>query len=175
MGIAMGPDGSLYIAESNKGKIWQIMYKGDKNKFGSAQLAQMEKRKSLSHIRTPDEVNDNLDKGKAVAGEKVYEIYCRACHQQDGKGDGNRFPPLDSSEWVTGDKKRLMNIVLNGLEGTIEVRGKPYNSLMPPQSFLKDEDIAQVLTYIRQNFGNNASIVNPAEVNKFRNTLKNKK
>src|SRR5688500_1589875 len=175
MGIAMGPDGSLYITESRKGKIWRIMYKGDKNKFGSAQLEQMEKRKTLSHIRIPDEIDDNLDKSKPVTGAQVYDIYCRSCHQKDGKGDGLRFPPLDNSEWVKGDKKRLMNIVLNGLEGAIEVKGKSYNSLMPPQSFLKDEDIAEVLTYIRQNFGNNASNVSPMEVNKFRNTLKNKK
>ena len=151
------------------------MYKGDKNKFGSDQLEQMEKRKTLSHIRTPHEIDDNLDKSKPVTGAQVYNIYCRSCHQKDGKGDGLRFPPLDNSEWVKGDKKRLMNIVLNGLEGAIEVKGKPYNSLMPPQSFLKDEDIAEVLTYIRQNFGNNASNVSSMEVNKFRNTLKNKK
>ncbi|HZI52328.1 MAG TPA: PQQ-dependent sugar dehydrogenase, partial [Chitinophagaceae bacterium] len=124
MGIAMGPDGSLYITESRKGKIWRIMYKGDKNKFGSAQLEQMEKRKTLSHVRTPDEIDDNLDKSKPVTGKRVYDIYCRSCHQKDGKGDGLRFPPLDNSEWVKGDKKRLMNIVLNGLEGAIEVKGK---------------------------------------------------
>ncbi len=175
MGIAMGPDGSLYITESKKGKIWRIMYKGDKNKFGSAQLEQMEKRKTLSHIRTPDKVSDNLDRGKAVTGARVYEIYCRSCHQMDGKGDGLRFPPIDNSEWVNGDKKRLMDIVLNGLAGNIEVKGKPYNSLMPAHNFLKDEDIAQVLTYIRQNFGNNASVVNTGEVKKFRNKQKIKK
>jgi len=175
MGIAMGPDGSLYLTESNKGKIWRILYKGDKNNFGPAQLEQVEKRKSLSHIRTPDEINDNLDKSKPVTGAKVYDIYCSSCHQKDGKGDGLRFPPLDSSEWVMGDKKRLINILLNGLEGTIEVKGKPYNSLMPPQSFLTDEEIAQVLTYIRQNFDNNASVVSSGEVNKLRNTVNNKK
>lgn len=175
MGIAIGPDGSLYISDSEKGKIWRIMYKGDKNKFGSAQLAQMENRKSLSNIRTPDEVNDNLDKGKAVAGEKVYEIYCRVCHQQDGKGDGTRFPPLDSSEWVTGDKKRLINVVLNGLEGAIKVKDKPYNSLMPRHNFLKNEDIAKVLTYIRQNFNNNTTAITPEEVSKVRNNTNNKK
>lgn len=175
MGLAMGPDGSLYISDSRKGKIWRIMYKGDKNKFGPPQLEQMEKRKSLSHIRTPDQINDNLGKSKPVTGAKVYDIYCRACHQEDGKGDGLRFPPLDNSEWVKGDKKRLINILLNGLEGTIEVKGKPYNSLMPPQSFLTDEEIAQVLTYIRQNFDNNASDVDAGEVNKLRNTVKNKK
>lgn len=175
MGLATGPDGSLYIAESNKGRIWRILYKGDKNKFGSAQLEQMEKRKTLSHIRTPHEINDNLDKSKPVTGAKVYEIYCRSCHQKDGKGDGLRFPPIENSEWIKGDKKRLINILLNGLQGNIEVKGKPYNSLMPPQSFLTDEDIAQVLSYIRQNFGNNASVVSIDEVNKMRSTVKNKK
>jgi mono/diheme cytochrome c family protein len=151
------------------------MYKGDKNKFGSAQMEQMEKRKMLSHIRTPDEIKDNLDKNKVVPGAKVYDIYCRSCHQKDGKGDGLRFPPLDNSEWVTGDKKKLIDIVLNGLQGPIEVKKKPYSGSMPQHSFLKDEDIAQVLTYIRQNFGNNASVVSPGDVNKFRNTEKNKK
>ncbi len=174
MGLAVGPDGSLYVTDSRKGKIWRIMYKGDKNDFGSAELEQIAKRKMLPHIKTPDEVNDNLDKSKPVTGAKVYDIYCRACHQKDGKGDGLRFPPLDNSEWVNGDKKRLINILLKGLEGTIEVKGKPFNSLMPPQNFLKDEEIAQVLTYVRQNFENNASAVTSDEVSEFRNKQKNK-
>ncbi len=175
MGLAVGPDGSIYVSDSRKGKIWRIMYKGEKDNFGPAQLEQMAKRKLLPHIKTPDEINDDLDKGKPVAGSKVYEIYCRACHQKDGNGDGLRFPPLENSEWVKGDKKRLINILLNGLQGTIEVKGKPFNSLMPPQNFLKDEEIAQVLTYIRQNFENNASVVTSDEVSQFRNNQKNKK
>jgi len=62
MGIAMGPDGSLYVSDDAKGKIWRIMFKGDKENFGKAQLAKMEKRKMLTHLRTPDEITDNLDK-----------------------------------------------------------------------------------------------------------------
>ncbi|MEP7108357.1 MAG: c-type cytochrome [Ferruginibacter sp.] len=174
MGIAMGPDGSLYIAESNKGRIWRIMYKGDKNNFGRTELAEMEKHKAMSNIRTPDELNDNLYKGKALPGAQVYNIYCVSCHMRNGKGDGTRFPPLDSSEWVNGDKKRLINLVMNGLQSPIEVKGKLYNNLMPHHSFLKDEDIAQVLTYIRQNFKNNSSAVTPAEVLKARVPSANK-
>jgi mono/diheme cytochrome c family protein len=116
MGLATGPDGSLYISDTRKGKIWRVMYKGDRNNFGKEQLAQMEKRKSNANIRTPDEVNDNLYKDKAVPGAVVYNTYCVSCHQRNGKGDGSRFPPLDSSEWVNGDKKRLIGIVLNGLD-----------------------------------------------------------
>ena len=57
MGLATGPDGSLYISESNKGKIWRVMYKGDKNKFGENELAVMEKRKNRTYIKTPDEIS----------------------------------------------------------------------------------------------------------------------
>jgi mono/diheme cytochrome c family protein len=168
MGIAMGPDGSLYIAETEKGKIWRIMYKGDKGSFGKEQLATMEKRKSLSHIRTPDKINDNLDKGVVVGGEKIFNTYCAACHQKDGKGASGRFPPLAGTDWVTGDKKRLIGILLNGLEGNITVNGESYINAMPQHSFLNDAEAANVLTYIRQNFGNKASEIKPEEVRAIR-------
>ena len=148
------------------------MYKGDKNKFGTAELAAMEKRKLVAHIKNPDEVADNLEKGAALAGEQVYSTYCVVCHQNDGKGDGSRFPPLDSSEWVSGDKKRLIDILLNGLNKPITVKGQSYNELMPQHSLLSDKDIAQVITYIRQNFNNNSSAVSTAEVAKVRNAKK---
>jgi len=164
MGLAQGPDGSLYISDSQKGKIWRIMYKGDKTKFGAAQLAVIAKRKMSAHIRTPDEVADNLEKGMAVGGEKIYKTYCVACHLNDGKGDGSRFPPLDSSEYVMGDKTRLINILLNGLQQQITVKGKQYNNVMPRHSFLSDKDLAAVLVYVRQNFGNAASEITPEEV-----------
>src|SRR5680860_315466 len=104
MGLAMGPDGSLYISDIVTGKIWRIMYKGDKEDFGSDQLAKMEKRRMLTHIKTPDKIKDNLAIGMAAGGQKIYNIYCISCHQADGKGDGNRYPPLVESDWVTGDK-----------------------------------------------------------------------
>jgi len=175
MGIAMGPDGSLYIAETEKGKIWRIMYKGDKDEFGTAQLASMEKRKLLSHIRTPDKINDNLEKGIVVGGEKIFSIYCAACHQKDGKGASGRFPSLAGTDWVTGDKTRLITLLLNGLEGSITVNGENFVNAMPQHSFLNDEEAANVLTYIRQNFGNKASEVKPAEVKAIRNSLVGKK
>lgn len=171
MGLAQGPDGSLYISDSRKGKIWRIMYKGDKLKFGTAELAAMEKRKTGSaHIKDPDEVADNLQKGIAVGGEQVYNIYCVSCHQKDGKGDGSRFPPLDSSEWVNGDKKRLIGVLLKGLEKSITINGKTYNNLMPPHNFLSDDQLALVLTYIRKNFSNQSSDITPGEIARERKT-----
>jgi glucose/arabinose dehydrogenase/mono/diheme cytochrome c family protein len=170
MGLAMGPDGSLYISDTEKGKIWRVMYKGDRKDFGADHLTGMEKRKMLSHIRTPDVVKDNLDKGQVVGGEKIYTVYCAACHQQDGKGASGRFPPLAGTHWVTGDKKRLIGIVLNGLEGSIEVNGENFINAMPQHSFLSDEEVANVLTYIRQHFGNSATAITPREVTQVRAT-----
>ena len=172
MGIAEGPDGSLYISETEKGRIWRVMFKGNKKTFGNAQLAAMEKHKLLSHIRTPDKIKDDLEKGKIKPEAALYNTYCSACHQNDGKGDGNRFPPLGETDYVTGDKTRLLNIVLKGLNGEIIVNGKPYNGLMPAHNFLKDEEVANILTYIRSSFGNNASAVSVQEVIEFRKSNK---
>jgi len=175
MGIAMGPDGSLYLAETEKGKIWKVTYKGNKKAFGTAQLASMEKRKTASNIRNPDIIADNLDKDKPVAGGKVYSVYCSGCHQRNGLGDSQRFPPLAGSEWVLGDKKRLIGVLLNGLEGPIEVKGQSYNNVMPQHNFLKNEEIAEVLTHIRSNFGNSADAITADDVAAARKKVKTKK
>jgi glucose/arabinose dehydrogenase/mono/diheme cytochrome c family protein len=170
MGIAMGPDGSLYVTESVKGKIWRIMYKGDKDEFGEAQLASMEERKNTRpNIKHPDEVEDNLEKDVVAAGAQLYNLYCAACHLRDGKGDGARFPSLAGTDWVTGDKRKLIDVVLNGLEGPIVVNEQPFNGIMPPHSFLKDSDVASVLTYVRKSFGNDASTIYADEVARVRN------
>ena len=175
MGLAMGPDGALSVSDTEKGKIWKIGYKGNRSTFRTAHLAGMEKRKMLPHIRDPDELRDDLTNGMMAGGAKVYATYCLPCHQPDGKGDGNRFPPLAGSEWVTGnrrsDKERLIKIILNGMEGPITVLNRLYNNTMPANAFLSNDDIAKVLTYIRNNFGNKAAIIAPADVSNLRNRL----
>ncbi|MEX0289644.1 MAG: c-type cytochrome [Flavobacteriaceae bacterium] len=168
MGIAEGPDGSLYISDSVKGKIWKITYDDSAGEFGEAQLAAMEERKLLTHIRTPDLVKDNLMKEEVSEGQAIYYKYCSACHQIGGKGARGRFPPLAGTDWVTGDKERLIKVILEGLEGPIEVNGKQYSAVMPQHSFLSDEEIADVLTYIRSDFGNDADAVTVDEVAKLR-------
>lgn len=164
MGLAEGPDGSLYISDSVKGKIWRVMFKGDRRGFGEAQLAGMEGHKAHSNIRTPHPDDDVIGRERLEAGAQLYDTYCAACHQRDGKGDGARFPPLEATRWVSGNKDRLIDLVLNGIEGPIEVNGRTYNGVMPGNAFLSDEEVAQILTYIRQTFGNFASGVTAREV-----------
>jgi mono/diheme cytochrome c family protein len=148
------------------------MYKGDTQRFGIAQLAQMEKRKGQQpNIKTPDEVADNLEQGKTVAGATIYNTYCAACHQHNGKGDGTRFPPLAGSEWVTGDKRKLIQIVLNGLNEPITVQDVPYNGLMPAHKFLKDEQVAAVVNYIRKHFNEMPDSVKAEEITVIRKSL----
>jgi glucose/arabinose dehydrogenase/cytochrome c553 len=174
MGLATGPDGSLYISESNKGKIWRVMYKGEKQKFDESALAEIEKRKTRSYIKEPDEVADNLHRGDELEGSILYSTYCAACHQRNGRGDNNRYPPLAGSDWVLGEEERLIDIVLNGLQGEIKVNGKAYNGLMPQNKHLDDHAIASILTYIRMNFGNNASEVSARTVNRVRQSSSRK-
>jgi len=174
VGLAIGPDGSLYVTESNRGRIWRITYTGDKAAFGEAQLARMvEEKRTASNIRTPDREADNLERGEPVAGEKIYVTYCAGCHQRDGQGAAPRYPPLAGTEWVTGDKQRLISVILTGLEGPIEVRGEPFDNVMPQHSFLDDGAVAEVATYIRQNFGNEAEAVRTEEVKDVREELTN--
>lgn len=168
MGLAEGPDGSLYISESNKGRIWRIMFRGDRGDFGEKALSAMENRKSRSYIKTPDEVKDVLNKSSVLEGSILYDTYCASCHQQDGKGDNNRFPPLAGSEWVTGDAERLIRVVLNGLEGKITVNGRSYNGLMPRHDHLDDHAVASIVSYIRVRFRNKGTPVRTSQVSRIR-------
>lgn len=101
-------------------------------------------------------------------GKKVYETTCLPCHQADGSGVPNLNPPLKQTEWVLGEKKQLIEIVLKGMDKELEINGDYFNNVMPAQAHLTDEQIADVLTYVRSNFGNKASKVTAAEVKKYR-------
>ncbi|MBL7700248.1 MAG: cytochrome c [Chitinophagaceae bacterium] len=101
-------------------------------------------------------------------GKKVYDNTCLACHQVNGSGVPGMNPPLKKTKWVLGDKKVLINIVLKGLDQEIEVNDETYSNVMPAFAHLSDQEIADVLTYVRNSFGNKASQVTEAEVKKLR-------
>jgi mono/diheme cytochrome c family protein len=97
-------------------------------------------------------------------GTSVYATYCLACHQSDGSGVPNMNPPLIKTSWVLGSKTVLIHQVLKGSVGKVEIDGETFHNSMPPQPQLTDQQIADVLTFVRNSFGNKASIVTPAEV-----------
>lgn len=104
-----------------------------------------------------------------AAGKRVFVTNCVACHQPTGLGLPGAYPPLAGSEWADGPEDRIIRIVLNGLSGPITVKGSQFNNSMPVfGTMLKDEQIADVLTYVRSEWGNNAPAVTPDKVKAIR-------
>ena len=104
-------------------------------------------------------------------GAKVYRNQCAQCHQADGNGVLGVYPPLVASNWVTGHPQVVSRILINGLNGPILVKGSNYNGNMPAFGSsglaLSDKDIAGVITYIRQEWGNSASEVTEATIAEY--------
>lgn len=103
------------------------------------------------------------------AGKKVFTQNCLSCHMQDGGGVPNMNPSLIKSSYVLGDKSKIIPVVLNGLSH-VEIDGDNYQNVMPSHSFLTDKQIADVLTYVRNSFGNQASRIFQKDVTQLRST-----
>lgn len=101
-------------------------------------------------------------------GWKVYKKYCQICHQADGAGVPKMHPPLTQGSWVGNDPRELIAIMMKGLSGKIEVKGEEFKNFMPSHAQLTDEEIADVLSYVRSSFGNNFEPVIPDLVKKVR-------
>lgn len=182
--VCVSPDGAVYLSTSNLDwhpKHFSNVYEnlpldaGDQiirlTKAGEDQLAWLktlpEQEKSILQDTLLAAVSEELE----TPGATIYNQYCSGCHQLDGQGIAGLYPPLAQSEWVLEDKERLLDVLLNGLYGPIKVRGKSYDHQMPPYRFLSDQQLADVLTYIRQSFGNNADPVAPEEISAARTAL----
>ena len=126
----------------------------------------------LAQTKPKSTSQGGVDKASVERGRKIYETYCLACHQADGSGVPRLNPPLIKTKWVLGDKKQLITVILKGMDEPIEVDGEDYNNVMASHAFLKDQEVADVLTYTRNSFGNKASGVTAAEVKGVRGNLK---
>ena len=111
--------------------------------------------------------------GPVERGKKVYSANCATCHQANGQGIAGQYPPLAGSEWVLGSTKRLGMILLKGAEGPMTVKGAQYGSavMQPWDKTLNDQKIADVLTYIRQEWGNTAGPVAPEGIAALRKEI----
>lgn len=143
-----------------KGKIQEGIYEPE---GGSIQVMPIDEGRAAG-----DKVAVDLSKEERMElGKNIYNSTCFACHGSQGQGVADVFPPLAKADYLNANVDRAIEIVLRGLSGEITVNGKNYNSVMPSQS-LSDEDTANVLTYIYNNWDNNGTEVTPDRVGEVR-------
>jgi mono/diheme cytochrome c family protein/glucose/arabinose dehydrogenase len=147
--------------------------------FGISGVSEMDKQSKPREERVVDLEGPDLE--LYHLGKSIYakDGYCATCHQVDGKGIKSAgFPPLKGTQWVLGDEERLIKITLNGVMGKMKVLGKSYNGRVPMMAFgslLNDREIAGVLTYVRNSFGNKAAAISSEKVKQVRAENQNKK
>jgi mono/diheme cytochrome c family protein len=156
--------------------FWLVIFAGILVFWGGFHLA------SNSGGFKPDVYNPELSGGgpgaqaappdPKVVGKRLFTQNCVVCHQSSGMGVAGQFPPLVASEWVVGGDwvgdNHLVKILLAGMQGPVQVKGQSYNNAMPPWAQLKDSDIANILTYIRSEWGNSAPPITAEFVAKVR-------
>ena len=133
----------------------------------------------FGHVKDLEDLQPKGEEALLKAqGQKIYNLYCAACHQADGNGSTSQnVPPLAGSDWVLPkDPSRIIRIVLNGLSGPITVNGKQWGqaAMLPWRDALTDPDVAAVLTYVRSSWGNKAPAVKADEVKPLREATKDK-
>lgn len=103
----------------------------------------------------------------SLPGKKLYDNKCAACHRENGQGITNAFPPLAQSDFLNANPSKSIEAVIKGLSGEINVNGVTYNSVMSPIT-ATDQEVAEVLTYVYSQWGNNKTIITPEMVAKLR-------
>jgi mono/diheme cytochrome c family protein len=144
--------GQLYLAENAGGFNSQVY----------------EPYSSFAEVR---KANPDLGVDMFAKGQELFSVRCSVCHQPNGLGQPGKYPPLAGSEWVLAPGPgRPIRIVLNSVIGEIQVKGAMYNDpAMPPwRDITSDEELAAILTYVRQSWGNNAPPVKPEQVKEIR-------
>jgi len=168
-------DHSIFRA-FNKGALGMLKVSGPENKTiysgkqsDTVYLPEGSAVQTLSPAVTPPVAATLAD--RVQLGQRLYEQNCAACHQPNGEGVPAAFPPLAKSDYLLKDKLRAVGIVLNGLQGSVEVNGKTFVGAMPAIK-LSDEQVANVVTYILNEWGNKGGSVTPEEVAKVRASTK---
>jgi nitrite reductase (NO-forming) len=110
-------------------------------------------------------IPDQSLKESIKRGKEVYTLFCQNCHMEDGKGTPEINPPVAKADYIKKPARTLIDIILKGQSGEVIVNGKKYNTIMPAQEYLTDIQIADVLNYVRNSWGNKVpGLVTPAMV-----------
>jgi mono/diheme cytochrome c family protein len=118
-----------------------------------------------------EKTTQSISPQKVLSGNELYTKYCLSCHQANGSGVPGMIPPLGPGSWVGKSPDELIILFLKGLKGEIEVNGEIYKNVMPVQPQITDQELANVLTYVRSSFGNKYSPITPLMVAKVRQGL----
>ena len=123
---------------------------------------------AFAQVKKPVAKSAHISEVTMANGKLVYGKVCITCHMADAGGVQGMNPPLIKTKYVLGLKAPLIKIVLNGMTGDLNINGDTYHNVMAPHSDLTDQQIADVLTYVRNSFGNKASAVSVAQVKAVR-------
>jgi nitrite reductase (NO-forming) len=143
---------------------------GSEGREAQKQVAALQ-RQVKEAIRADPKIAELTKDIQIAKGKGVFMQTCFVCHQLNGEGILAQIPPLAKADYLMADKERSIRIVLQGQTGELTVNGKKYNGTMAPLNYLSDEDIANVLTYVRNDFGNSGDAVTPQEVRRVRGEL----
>jgi mono/diheme cytochrome c family protein len=119
---------------------------------------------SFAQTQKPKQLAKNTIEASIANGKLVYQKACLSCHQADGGGVPRLNPPMSESTTVLGEPKKLIQIVLKGMTDRVPIDGEYYSNSMAPHNYLTDKEIADVLTYVRNSFGNKAPAITANEV-----------
>src|SRR6185436_2176660 len=119
-------------------------------------------------ISTDPKITGLTKELQIAKGKGVFMQTCFVCHQVNGEGIPGQIPPLAKSDYLQADKLRAVRNILFGQTGEVTVNGKPYNGTMIPLNYLSDDDVANVVTYVVNSFGNSGDVVKADEVRRIR-------
>jgi nitrite reductase (NO-forming) len=168
-------DHSIFRA-FNKGALGMVKTEGPENKavysgkeVDSVYLGDKAVSSAPVSAAAVASAGGTLTKAQQIkAGEALFNGTCSVCHQSNGAGIPNVFPPLAKSDYLNADTVRAAGVVLNGLSGPVTVNGAVYDSVMPPMSQLNDDEVANILTYVMNSWGNSGGQLSAADVAKVR-------